>query len=160
MQKEQISDWTPASYHFFRVCLGFYFFTLWSRLLPWGPELFSCEGLFSTPALSPFWGYFPSLFFYFDSPSSVLVLQGLAILASLSLIFNKASRSCAFYLWLFLASAYNKNPLISNPSLAYLGWVLLAHSFSPTHPLPLILRKSLWWLLVTGYSIRDRKSVV
>lgn len=153
MKYWQSVDWTKGSYSLLRCMLGAYFLFIHLSLLPWSKELFSCEGLFQESFLSPFWGYFPSLFFFFESPTAIIGLQLLALLASVLLMWGKYSRLSAFYLWFFLASAHAKNPFISNPSLAYLGWILLAHSFSPSHPLPRFLREGLWWMIVSGYTI-------
>lgn len=153
MKSWKTPDWTLGSYQLFRICLGLYFFILFSLLLTWSPELFSKSGAFFFSFTTPFLGVFPSLFFWLDSLQVVLILQSGAILASLLFLLGKKDRYCAFYLCFFLASAHATSPLIANPSLPYLGWILLIHSLSPTHPWPRFLRKSLWWLLVAGYSI-------
>jgi len=47
------------------------------------------------------------------------------------LIAGKLDRVAAVLIWYLLACLYGRNPLIGNPSLPFIGWLLLAHALMP-----------------------------
>ena len=77
---------------------------------------------------------FPNVFLLADSPGFVTgtLLAG----AALSVLFlaGKYDRWAAVALWYIWACLLGRNPLISNPGLPYVGWLLLAHAFLPRAP--------------------------
>lgn len=108
----------------FQLLLGLYLFGHFAALIPVSAELFSNVGTFSASA-SPYWGRVPSLFFVCDEPWFLrAVLLGAAAL-SLALAFGVGRRAVAVCLWIVWASLFVRNPLIQNPSLAYVGFLLL-----------------------------------
>ncbi len=150
----------------FRIFLGAYLLVHFLHLLPYGPELFSSQGAFPDPALSPLYGLFPNWLAAWDSPPQVRAFLG--VLAALSLLFTLglARRACALLLWYGWTCLFNRDPLISNPGLPYVGLVLLlsalvppGEGFSPGRPrpdpgwaFPRQAYNAAFFLLMLGYS--------
>jgi predicted DCC family thiol-disulfide oxidoreductase YuxK len=117
-----------------RIVLGLYLAQHFAWLLPYGAELFSSRGVLPDGALSPLHGLFPNVLALADSPAAVQALLALALLASLALAAGWKDRIAALglaYLW---AAFFGRNPLIANPSLPYVGWMLVAHACLPRAP--------------------------
>jgi predicted DCC family thiol-disulfide oxidoreductase YuxK len=54
--------------------------------------------------------------------------------ASVFFAVGKCDKVAALAMWYVLACLFGRNPLIANPALPYLGWMLLAHLFVPRAP--------------------------
>ena len=128
------NSWTGGQYSVFRVLLGGYLFVHFAYLVPWSPELFSSGGMLPEPELSPLSGLFVNILNFVDDPIVVIVLTAAAAIAALFLFAGYADKWAALYLWFVLACLFGRNPLIANPSLPYVGWMLLAHLCIPKAP--------------------------
>jgi hypothetical protein len=117
-----------------RAALGIYLLVHFAQLIPWGTELFSSDGMLDDAALSPLYPLFPNILFVADSPAAVTALLIAAIALSVLLIVGRMDRSAAVGIWYVWACLYGRNPLISNPSIPYVGWMLLAHAAMPPGP--------------------------
>jgi predicted DCC family thiol-disulfide oxidoreductase YuxK len=118
----------------FRVLLGTYLFIHFAHLLAWGAELFSDRGMLGNSSHSPLFGLVPSVFSISDSPAMVVILLLVGTVAAAFFAIGKHDKIAAFAMWYVLACLLGRNPLISNPALPYLGWMLLAHLFVPSAP--------------------------
>jgi len=83
---------------------------------------------------SPLIGVFPNILAIIDDPIIVTGLSLMGALAALAFTVGYGDRVPAFIMWFTLACFLGRNPLITNPSLPYVGWMLLAHLFIPTAP--------------------------
>jgi predicted DCC family thiol-disulfide oxidoreductase YuxK len=128
------NDWTANQYRLFRFLLGVYLFIHLAQLLPWAGEVFSSAGMLSNAAQSPLFGIVPNVLSLADSPQFVVGLVAAATIAAVAFTFGYHDKLAAFLLWYVLACLFGRNPLIANPALPYVGWMLLAHLFIP--PLP------------------------
>ncbi len=126
--------WTGGQYSLYRHLFGVYLFIHFSALLPWGTELFSNAGLLPQAKLSPLTAIFPNLLNWADSPFVVLLLLITALVLSLIFAAGWKDRWSAIGLWYLWACLYGRNPLIGNPSLPFIGWLLLAHALIPDAP--------------------------
>jgi predicted DCC family thiol-disulfide oxidoreductase YuxK len=121
---------TAAHYSLIRVLIGGYLFVHFLHLLPYGTELFSSEGLLPAE-LSPLLGIIPNPLIGYDVPYfiSVLLISGAASGFLIALgVFDRVSSIVAVVL---LGWLYARNPLIANPSLPVVGWMLVAHACLP-----------------------------
>lgn len=121
---------TAGHYSLIRVLVGGYLSVHFLHLLPYGTELFSSEGLL--PAnLSPLLGIIPSPLVIYDSPFlvSALLLSGAA--CGFLIAIGSFDRICSIAAAVLLGWLYARNPLIANPSLPVVGWMLVAHAFLP-----------------------------
>ncbi len=128
------NGWTGGQYSVFRAVLGLYLFVHFVELVPWGAELFSNRGALPHAAASPLIHLFPNVLALWDAPIFVQCL--LITAAGLSFLFTVGlwDRAAALSLWYLWACLFGRNPLIANPSLPYVGWLLLAHVFLPPAP--------------------------
>jgi len=123
--------WTNGQYTIYRVIFGLYLLQHFLGLLPWGGELFSSAGVLPNGSFSPLMHLFPNIFALWDSPLFVESSLCVGAVLSLFLIVGKLDRVAAVLIWYLLACLYGRNPLIGNPSLPFIGWLLLAHALMP-----------------------------
>jgi predicted DCC family thiol-disulfide oxidoreductase YuxK len=126
------NGWTRGQVLVFRVTLGLYLLYHFLSLLPWGMELFSSQGVLPQGAMSPLFHLFPNVFLLWDSPQFVQTLLLAAAGFSLLLTIGKYDRVMAVLIWYVWACLYGRNPLIGNPSLPFIGWLLLAYALMPS----------------------------
>ncbi len=128
------NSWTGGQYSLFRGLFGLYLFVHFAYLLPWSAELFSSTGMIPQAGDSPLLHLFPNILALTDHPLFVQALVGAAAVGALFFAAGYRDKWAAVYMWFVLACLFGRNPLIANPSLPYVGWMLLAHLFIPAAP--------------------------
>lgn len=128
------SPWSPWLYSVARFVLGAYLTVHFGALIPWAPELFSNTGIMQDATASPILHAFPNVLALWDSPfiTSAMAITGTVLSVSLALGFK--DRWAAIGAWYILACFLGRNPLILNPSMPHIGWLLLAHAAVPAGP--------------------------
>ncbi len=126
--------WTGGQYSAFRAAFGAYLAAHFGLLAPWAPEVFSNRGALASSVDSPLHGLFPSVLMLSDAPAAVTGLCVVGVLASVGLALGWRDRWLAVLLWYLWACLFGRNPLIANPSLPYVGWMLLLHACLPRAP--------------------------
>jgi hypothetical protein len=156
-------DVVERPYSLVRWVLGLYLAVHFAQLVPWGPELFSSQGVLPDASLSPL-ARFPNLLAAWDAPALVTAMLVVATVAGLALAVGLHDRIAAVLLWYIGACLFGRNPLIANPAMPYVGWMLLAHACLPRQPsradggnarssvLPADMRAAAWILLALGYT--------
>ena len=109
----------------FRIAFGAYLAVHFLMLVPYGPELFGRSGIFPDPATNPTAGILPNPLAWWGSPAFVRAF--LVGLAAMALLFaaGRGRRWAALLLWFGWACLFNRNNLIANPSIPYVGLLLL-----------------------------------
>jgi len=126
----------------FRILFGSYLFCHFLALLPYGTELFSDQGLLGDGSLN----FTPQVNFL-TTPAAILSLLAGSLAASLSFAAGFLRRTAALFLWFSLTFLFLKNNLISNPSLPYVGLILVLTTLIPLgEPFSIAKRKSDWKL--------------
>lgn len=128
------NGWTGGQYSVFRGLFGLYLFVHFSYLAFWATDIFSNQGMIPDAALSPLIIAFPNILGVIDSPVFVVLLCVLAAVAAIFFGLGKWDKPAALFLWFVLACFLGRNPLILNPAMPYVGWMLLAHLFIPKAP--------------------------
>jgi predicted DCC family thiol-disulfide oxidoreductase YuxK len=163
------NQWTGGQYSVFRAIFGAYLFVHFAQLAPWGAEMFSNRGMAPDGSASPLLRLFPNVLALYDAPAFVTALLILAAGASLSFAIGFYDRAAAIALWYVLTCLFGRNPLIANPSLPYVGLLLLAHACLPRAPygsferrgqidpgdewrMPREIYLVVWILMALGYS--------
>jgi len=163
------NGWTGGQYSVFRVVFGAYLCAHFLSLAHWGPELFSDRGMLPDTSASPLAFAFPNVLTVFDSPAFVTSLLLLAAGASALFAVGWYDRAAAVLLWYVWACLLGRNPLILNPGIPYVGWLLLAHAILPSAPygsvaarrrpdpggtwrMPALLFAGAWILMAVGYT--------
>ena len=82
--------------------------------------------------MSPLFHLFPNVFLLWDTPAFVQACLLAAAVFSLLLAIGKFERVMAVLVWYLWACLYGRNPLIGNPSLPFIGWLLLAYALIPS----------------------------
>jgi hypothetical protein len=164
---QAVAPVTPRQFAWFRIVFGLYLAIHFAHLLPWGAELFSRDGVLPAASLNPTHGILPNVLAWWDSPAFVTVL--LAALTVLSVLFalGVARQAAALLLWYGWACLFNRNVLISNPSIAYVGLLLLLTTLVPARePFRVFGRRvaedefyvpgavywTAWFLMAAGYT--------
>jgi hypothetical protein len=158
---------TPRQFAWFRIIFGAYLAIHFAHLVPWGGELFSREGVIPRASLNPTHGILPNVLAWWDSPAFVTAF--LAAMVALSVLFAAGvmRHAAALLLWYGWACLFNRNVLISNPSIAYVGLLLLLTTLVPgREPLralgqraesgdfyvPAAAYWTAWFLMAAGYT--------
>ena len=121
---------TAGHYAIVRVLLGCYLTIHFAHLLPYGAELFSADGVLPAD-LSPLLGIVPNPLAAYDTPAVVLTVLWAGVVSGLLLAAGTFDRAAAVAAATALGWLYARNPLIANPSLPVVGWMLIAHAFTP-----------------------------
>jgi len=112
------------TFKIFRFIFGSYLLWHFYCLLDYGDELFSSNGMINDPNLNPTWSLWSSLSFMptinIDILLNVCIISSLLLAVGIFQAFNSA------ILWCGWVSLFNRNNLIANPGLPYVGWLLLA----------------------------------
>ena len=162
------NGWTGGQYSLYRAIFAIYLLIHFVTLLPWSAELFSNRGVLPSDA-SPFVKLFPNLLGVNDTPAMAGALIGIGVVASVCFFLGLCDRIAAVVMWYVLACLFGRNPLIGNPSLPFVGWLLLAHAVAPPSPygswrartrsdprgewrLPPALFAAGWFVMSIGYS--------
>lgn len=158
----------PSARHFgvVRIAIGLYLAVHFAALVPYAGELFSVSGMLPDYGRLPSAGYFPNPLKLVGEAGATLAL---VLSVGLALLFAGGvfRRIVALLLWLAWASFFNRNPFIANPSIPYVGWLLLACAIIPDEaPLrpalpraqqnfevPRALYVGAWLLLGLGYTL-------
>ena len=148
----------------FRIAFGVYLTIHFIDLLPYSAELFSRAGMLGDARLNFTYGLLPNPLEHWDSPAFATAF--VAALAALSIAFTLGfcRRLAAVALWFGWACLFNRNNLIINPSLAYVGMLLLLSVIVPAgEPFSVVAKNNDWFfpagvywtawtLLAVGYA--------
>jgi len=141
----------------FRVLLGIYVAVHAFGLVPYAEELFGPGGMLPDPALNPAFGVFPNPLFLAHAQAPGVATAFCAALGALGLLLaaDVGRRPVALLLWFGWACLFHRNVLIANPSLPYVGFLLLMCAVIPgrTPAVPTALREGAWLLLAAGYTV-------
>jgi predicted DCC family thiol-disulfide oxidoreductase YuxK len=157
------NGWTGGQYSVYRAVFGVYLLIHFAALIPWSRELFVTVLPRDASALLHL---FPNILAIVDVATSLLVL---AAIAAILFAFGLFDRIAAVVMWYVLACLFGRNPLIANPSLPFVGWLLLAHALLPPAPygswparkrtdprggwtMPPLLFEAAWIVMSLGYT--------
>ncbi|MCH7227678.1 DCC1-like thiol-disulfide oxidoreductase family protein [Haloferula sp. A504] len=155
---------SPWQFTLFRIIFGSYLAVHFLHLAPWAGELFGKDGVLPDPSLNPAHGLFPNPL---DLPLSGGALTGvLVLLAALSLCFaaGRWRRTAAVVLWFGWTALFHRNNLIANPSVPYVGLLLILTLLVPAGEpwsrgprnadwaMPKWVFRAAWILMAAGYT--------
>jgi predicted DCC family thiol-disulfide oxidoreductase YuxK len=126
-----VNGWTANQYRLYRALLGTYLFMHFAQLLPWAGDVFSTAGMLPDAMQSPLFGIIPNVLALVDTPQFLIGLVAAGAVASIGFACGYRDKLAAVFLWYVLVCLFGRNPLIANPALPYVGWMLLAHLFVP-----------------------------
>ncbi len=155
---------SPWQFTLFRILFGLYLAFHFAELTPYAVELFSSSGLLKDPSLNLTAGLFPNPL-ALDLPGW-LVTGSVAVLAGCALLFTVGWKRnwMAILLWFGWTALFHRNNLISNPSIPYVGLLLLLSLLVPggeplsfgsrnnSWAMPKWVFRTAWILLAAGYT--------
>jgi hypothetical protein len=151
--------YTRTQFKVFRAIFGSYLIYHFSTLYSHADKLFTSTGMFPDPNIIPSWGIFP-VFFNLEDKASIQYFILFMIILSLNIVRGPYRRISSLVLWYGWAYLFNRNVLIANPGLPYVGWLLLACAIIPddTNPnkkwiMPSGVYYGAWFLMTLGYTI-------
>jgi hypothetical protein len=150
----------------FRIALGAYLVVHFASVAPYAGELFSRNGMLPDAGALPSAGFFPNPLANASPSVAVGFVVALSLL-SLALLAGVYRRWVAIPLWFGWACLFNRNPFIANPSIPYVGLLLLACAIVPNESslrpplppnerdwsIPRPLYRGAWLLLGLGYTL-------
>src|SRR5688572_12325375 len=150
----------------FRVVFGAYLCIHFVQLIPYAGELFSGAGMLPHSAANFTHGLLPNPLEHAQSPAFAVGFVSMLALLAVLFTLGIRRRVVALLLWYGWACLFNRNNLISNPSLPYVGLLLLLCTIIPeTEPLrfrgrpaakpfevPAAAYWGAWFLLAAGYT--------
>ncbi len=162
-----MKGYSPYQFAFFRILLGVYLTIHFVQLIPYAPEIWSHAGLLPDASLNLTYGVFPNLLNVISSPIQVQIFVGLLVLLALLFMIGFQRPFVAILLWYGWVCLFDRNNLISNPGIPYVGWILLACAVIPKgEPLsvtktkteekwvfPMLLFVGAWAIMSIGYTI-------
>lgn len=158
------SDYSKRQFGIFRILFGMYLIWHFAALIPYRVELFSDIGILGSEEANPFRGSWPNPLFLEGSHHWITALLITATLASLSFTLGFFRRSISVFLCITDSWLFTANPLITNPSLGYMGMLLLLCAVIPrgeafslskrseNWEMPYFVSFTAWFLLAAGYS--------
>ena len=160
----ELTSISPRQFAIFRIVLGVYLAVHFAQLIPYGAELFSDHGVFADSDLNFTHGILPNPLEHWDSP--VFVTAFIFSLLVLAIVFATGffRRIAAILLWFGWACLFNRNNLINNPSIPYIGLLLLLSVIVPigeavnpkcasgSWTFPRLVYWTAWILMAAGYS--------
>lgn len=150
------SDYSPRQFIIFRILFGIYLIWHFASLIPYGVELFSDAGILGGDGVNPFNGSWPNPLFLEGSNHWITPWLVTAVIASVSFSLGFLRRSPALFLCFTMSCLFTANPLIANPSLGYIGMLLLICAAIPPltkdWKMPHMACLTAWILLATGYT--------
>lgn len=156
----------PAlQFAFFRIIFGLYLTVHFLALAPYAAEIYSSHGVLPDALANPTYRLFPSIFWISDAPQVATAFIYLLAITALCFTAGYRRRTAALILWWGWACLFNRNVLTSNPSLSYVGLLLVLTAIVPRGE-PLSISKEgdcewafpsgvywcAWWLMAVGYT--------
>jgi len=137
-------------FKYFRILLGIYLTYHFIDLIPYADELFGNKMPYD-PSLGPTYNSFPNVFSMMD-PILVLVILSVASFLFTAGIYHQV---CSLIMWYGWACILNRNVLLYNPGIPYVGWALLACSLiqPKAKKIPKEIFWYAWFLMGVGYTI-------
>jgi predicted DCC family thiol-disulfide oxidoreductase YuxK len=141
-----LKNYSPYQFAFFRIILGTYLVFHFGTLIPYAAEIWSSSGILPEAELNLTHGFFPNILNLFDSPLFVqYFVTALTVLAVLFL-FGIQRQIVSLLIWYGWVCLFDRNNLISNPGIPFVGWILLCCAVIPKgEPLSMFTKKNEEW---------------
>jgi hypothetical protein len=152
-------------FSFFRILFGAYLCIHLAMLIPYASEIWSSDGILPEASFNLTNGVFPNILNYFDSPLQVTLFVCILTICSIFITIGYKRALFAFILWYGWVCLFDRNNLISNPGIPFVGWLLLCCSLIPSGEglsvskvkkdwkLPKILFIGAWVIMAVSYTL-------
>jgi hypothetical protein len=161
----QVNNITAKGFAWFRSILGVYLCIHFIPLIPYAGEVWGPHGLLPDASVNLTYGVLPDVLSHLGA-GQLSVLIGILAVLSLVLASGYARPWVALLLWLGWVALFNRNNFIGNPSLAFIGWLLLVCAVVPSGErrwldrsanvdwqFPRLLFVAAWIIMAAAYTI-------
>jgi len=157
--------YSPYQYSIFRIILGLYLTIHFLYLIPYAAEVWSSFGMLPDASSNLTYGIFPNVLYIITSASGVTIYVGILALLSIFFMLGYQRQLVSILLWYGWASLFDRNNLISNPGIPYVGWLLLVCAVIPkgeplsfssskkSWEMPKVIFIGAWAIMAIGYTI-------
>jgi hypothetical protein len=162
----QMRACSPKHFAWFRIVLGVYLCIHFAYLIPYSTEMFSSDGLLKDHRLNLTNGIFPNLLKVWDSPQQLQIFLSVLTLLSLLLALGIFRPVVSLLIWYGWVCLFDRNNLISNPGLPFIGWLLLVCAAVPrgepfclfqqrkdSWQFPIVLFWGAWIIMAHSYTL-------
>lgn len=162
-----MKTYSPYQFSIFRIILGLYLIIHFLCLIPYAAEIWSAVGMLPDATANLTYGVFPNILSHLSSAIGVTLYVVFLSISSICFLIGFQRPIVSLLLWYGWASLFDRNNLINNPGIPYVGWLLLVCAAIPKgEPLsvtrsstekewtmPYILFFGAWAIMAVGYSI-------
>lgn len=128
---DSVIVYPEKAYIIFRFLFGIYFVYYFVRSFPYVVSVYSNEGMLRFFEFNWTYGMFPNFLYVFDSPIVVTATIFVGIVFAVLFSLGFVPRVSAFFLWYIQTALFNRNNLTGDPSIAYVGLLLLILALLP-----------------------------
>ena len=126
----RINNISPQWFAWFRSILGIYLCIHFIPLIPYADEVWGTHGLLPNAQANLTYGVLPDVLSQVSDAQIQIIVASMAAL-SLVLASGYFRSLVAILLWMGWVLLFNRNNFISNPSMAFVGWLLLVCAAVP-----------------------------
>lgn len=162
-----LSPISPYHFAFFRMVMGCYLLAHFISLIPYAAEVWGPSGMIPDPRLNMTAGILPNPLAWLNSDGFGTGFIITLALLSVAFIIGWQRPMVSLLLWFGWACLLDRNNLIANPGIPYVGWLLLVCAVAPKGEplsvskrrsdapwaLPRVLYIGAWILMAAGYTI-------
>jgi hypothetical protein len=161
----QLNNITPKSFAWFRSILGLYLLVHFVPLIPWAGEVWGKTGLVPDARVNLTYGVLPDVLSHFSDLQIQIMIIAMTVLSAV-LASGYWRPIIALLLWMGWVLLFNRNNFIANPSLPFIGWLLLVCAVVPSGErrwfeksvqsdwtFPRLLFIASWGIMAASYSI-------
>ena len=153
------------SFSVFRILFGIYLCIHLAMLIPYASEIWSNNGILPEASSNLTNGIFPNILNYLDAPFQVTLIVSLLTLCAVFITIGYKRTLFSFILWYGWVCLFDRNNLISNPGIPFIGWLLLCCAIIPSGEalsvskakkewkLPRILFIGAWAIMAISYTL-------
>lgn len=117
-----------------RGLFALYFIYYALRMIPYSSEIYGSGGIVPESMLNWTYGVFPNILYLFNGSLAPLLLHGVIIVIASMFALGYAPRIAALVLWYAQTALFNRNVLTDDPSMAYVGLLLIMVALIPNQP--------------------------
>ncbi len=162
-----MKSYSPYQFSLFRIILGTYLLVHFLLLIPYAAEIWSEIGMLPDASANFTYGFFPNILNLASSGTSVTLYVTFLAILSFCFLIGFQRPLVSVLLWYGWASLFDRNNLILNPGIPYVGWLLLVCAIIPKGEpfsignsrkntkweMPKVLFFGAWAIMAIGYSI-------
>jgi hypothetical protein len=161
----QLNNITLKGFAWFRSIFGLYLLVHFVPLIPWAGEVWGNSGLVPDARVNLTYGVLPDVLSHFSDLQIQVLIIAMTFLSAV-LASGYWRPISALLLWMGWVLLFNRNNFIANPSLPFIGWLLLVCAVVPSGEkrwfeksaqsdwtFPRLLFIASWVIMAASYSI-------